>query len=372
MTSAHRRDDVRIYLKECRSLAEYGYQVSLVVADGRGDSTQEGVRIVDAGPRSGRRVGRALVTASRVFAAARRERASIYHLHDPELIPWGLLLRLSGAKVIYDAHENLPHDILAKRYLPRYATRVLSAAIDPCELIAARLLGAVVAATPDILDRFHSVHLREGVYNFPLSGELSQPSSNWEWRANQACYVGGISIDRGIREIARAAQLCRSRVVMAGPLWDGLTLEQAEQLSGWTCIDYRGSISRGAVADLMGSSRIGIVTFLPTPGNINALPNKLFEYMSAGIPVVASHFRQWREIVLDTQCGLCVDPCDPAAIAAAIDHFINDPELAERCGRNGAEAVEAQFNWSAQARKLTTFYQKIKPSRPDPDLRSGP
>lgn len=363
LTSAHSRDDVRIFLKECRSLAAAGFDVSLIVADGRGAALLDGVRVIDVGPRSAGRAGRALLTAARIFAAARHLRADIFHLHDPELIPWGLLLRLSGARIVYDAHENLPHDILAKHYLPAALTRPTSFAVGHCELLAARGFDAVVAATPDILRRFRDLPaLRAGVYNFPLADEL-RCAASWGSRRRQACYVGGISVNRGARELVAAAAQCRAEIVLAGPFWDGLNEAQAAAMPGWTRVRYRGVVSRDEVAALMGSSRVGIVTFLPIVSHVNALPNKLFEYMSAGIPVVASDFPVWREIVEATGSGLCVDPRDPAAIATAVDRLSEDDEFGAQCGRNGARAIAGEFNWSTQAHKLLELYRELQPQR---------
>lgn len=363
LTSAHARNDVRIFLKECRSLAAAGFDVTLIVADGRGAAVVDGVSVVDVGARSGGRVGRALGTAARVFAAAQRLHADICHFHDPELLPWGLLLRAAGARVVYDAHENLPDDVLSKHYLPRVLLKPLSLIIGRCELLGARGMNGIVAATPDILQRFQRLPtLTAGIYNFPLDTELLQ-DGNWEGRQAQACYIGGISVNRGVRELAAAATRCQTKIVLAGPLWDGLTAQQAAGLEGWERIEYRGVIPRQEVADLMGRSRVGIVTFLPTVSHVNALPNKLFEYMSAGIPVVASDFPQWREIVTTSGAGLCVDPTDPRAIAAAVDRLAGDPVFGAQCGRNGARAVAEQFNWSTQARKLLALYQRLQSHR---------
>lgn len=363
LTSVHPRNDIRVFLKECRSAAAAGFEVFLVVADGQGPAFMDGVQIIDVGPRSGGRLGRAVLTGARVYAAARRLRADIYHFHDPELLPWGLLLRARGFRVVYDTHEHLPEDILTKHYLPSFARAPLSFLADHAERLAARGLSAVVAAYPHIERRFEQLTVRRvSICNYPLPEEL-QRAGSWQERRLQACYIGGISVNRGVRELVAAAALCRTQIVLAGPLWDRLTLDQVQALPGWERIEYRGVIPRTEVAELLGSSRVGIITFLPTISHVNAHPNKLFEYMSAGVPVVASDFPQWREIVAATGSGLCVDPRDPAAIAAAVDRLAEDEQLGARCGRNGARAVADQFNWSTQACKLLELYRGLQPRR---------
>jgi glycosyltransferase involved in cell wall biosynthesis len=364
MTSVHSRFDVRIHLKECRSLAAAGHEVTLLVADGEGPALAEGgVRIVDVGLRQKRRIRRAVLTGAAMWRAARRLRADVYHMHDPELLPWGVLLRLEGRTVIYDAHEHLADDILSKPYLSPGMMRVLVATVSPGELAMAGMMSAVVAATPAILARFAG-HARNpvGVYNFPLAHELAR-AGDWSKREGRACYVGGISISRGIRQIAAAATHCRTQIVLAGPLWDGLTEQSLAATPGWDRLCYVGPLSRRQVGELMGAARLGIVTFLPTPYHVESLPNKLFEYMSAGIPVVASNFPLWKSIVEETGSGICVDPLDPQAIAAAIDRLAGDDEYAARCGRNGMASVAREYNWARQAEKLLDLYRRLAPGQ---------
>lgn len=362
LTSVHERGDTRILLKQCASLASSGHEVFLIVADGKGEETRLGVRILDVGTSRGR-LGRMLGTTRRIAARARDLRADLYHIHDPELLPAGLLLKRSGARVVFDAHEDLPRQILSKPYIAPLARRPVAAATDHFERFACRRLDAVVAATPTIRERFARLGIAcVDVNNYPLSGEL-EAGIAWSGKAAQICYVGGITAIRGIRETVEAMALCKSdaRLSLVGTFAEPDIHAELGRRRGWARIDELGFLARPAVRAEMGRCVAGLVTFLPVPNHIEAQPTKLFEYMSAGLAVIASDFPLWREIVLGNECGLCVDPRDPAAIARAIDLLVLDPETARRMGENGSRAVATRYNWASEEKKLLALYDKLLP-----------
>jgi glycosyltransferase involved in cell wall biosynthesis len=109
----------------------------------------------------------------------------------------------------------------------------------------------------------------------------------------------------------------------------------------------------------MQSSFAGVVTFLPAPNNVDSQPNKMFEYMSAGIPVIGSHFPLWREIIEGNDCGICVDPANPAEIARAIDRLYRDQAAARAMGRRGRDTVLSRYNWEGEGAKLVSLYRSI-------------
>jgi len=363
LSSVHPRYDTRIFVKQCRSLAALGHAVTLVVADGRGDEHVNGVRIVDAGYLPGR-FRRVLRTTGRVLRAARRLDADLYHLHDPELIPAGLRLKRLGKVVIFDSHEDVPVQLLAKPYLGNWSRRLLSAGFAACEEYAYHRFDALVAATPYIRERLLRIHPNTvDVNNYPMLQEFDG-APDWDGKVAEVCYVGSISAIRGIRELVRACELLRSpaRLSLVGSFAEPALEREVAHFPGWKRVDAHGHLDRGGVQAALRRAVAGLVTLHPVANYLDALPVKMFEYMAAGLPVIASRFPLWQDIVEGNQCGVCVDPGNPAAIAAAIDHFCLHPQVARRMGENGRRAVETRYNWRGEAGKLASLYEALLPA----------
>jgi len=360
LSSAHSRFDTRIFIKQTSSLATHGYSVSLVVADGKGDEIKNGVAIADVGKSRGR-LSRIFRTTNRVFRKAVQLDADLYHLHDPELIPIGLKLKRMGKRVIFDAHEDVPKQMLGKPYLGPMRLRALAGAFSLYENFACAKFDGIVAATPYIRDKFLAINPRTvDINNFPVLGELDAAVA-WEAKRAEVCYVGGIGSIRGIRETVRAMELVQSgtRLNLGGRFFEPALEAEIRAAVGWSHVNELGFLDRVGVRDVMGRSVAGLVTLHPIINYLDALPVKMFEYMAAGIPPIASNFPLWREIVEGNNCGLCVDPLDPAAIAKAIDYLVTHPEEARRMGENGRKAVLATYNWSIEEKKLLDFYAMV-------------
>lgn len=369
LTTVHSRNDVRICLKQLTSLAKaLPYSVSLVVADGKSDSHGE-IPVYDLGATSGSRAGRLLLGSLRAFLFIRKLKPKLVHFHDPELIPLGMLLKLLGCKIIYDVHEDVPRQILSKRWIPWYLRRPVAFIVSTVEWFAARIVDAVIPATPKIAERFPRSKTVV-VQNFPIRSELILPNPQpYASRPQSFAYIGGIAKIRGAVEMVNTLQCLREvpdvRLLVAGG-FDPANLEtELRALPAWDLVEYKGFLNRSGVASLLGSVRAGLVVFHNCPNHFNAQPNKLFEYMAAGLPVIASDFPLWRQIVNGAACGLLVDPSKPQAIADAMRWILDHPAEAEAMGQRGRKAVEDAYNWECESEKLIELYRKLLQQRED-------
>lgn len=363
MTTVHPRDDARIRLKEVATLAgTLDADVRLYVQDGEGEAAPAGAyRVVDTGPRLSRLL-RMTLGAWRMMRAVRRAHPVVVHFHDPELLPWAMVLRLTGTKVVYDVHEDVPRQILHNTRIPVLVRRTLSPIVAMIEWVATRFFDGVVAATPEIASRFppKSTAL---VRNYPLIEEFAEPGSiPMRDRAPVFVYVGGLTRNRGLAVMVNAVERFadHSAVLrLAGEFATGEDRAIVEACARPAAIQHDGWVGRDAVAAMLSTAKAGLVTLLPIRAYVEARPVKMFEYMAAGLPVIASDFPRWREIVEDAACGLLVDPTDPDAIADAMQWIIDHPDEAATMGRKGREAIEKRYSWSSEAAALTALYRPI-------------
>lgn len=316
-------------------------------------------------PRPRNRWSRLVRTSVQVYAAARAERGELFHFHDPELLGVGLLLRWRGFQVIYDVHEDVPATMAYKYYIPAFLRPLCARVLDGVEKSAARRFSAVVVATPAIGDRFASVARRVVlVQNFPRREELADLGGvPYRLRQPQVAYLGVISEARGILQMVRAmgllSQSLGARLQLAGAFSPASLRARASREAGWDTVDELGVLSRADVGRLLGSAKVGLVLLHPERNYLVAYATKMFEYMAAGIPVIASDFPLWRRIVTQAGCGLLVDPLDPHQIKEAITYLLEHSEEAEAMGERGRQAIRDSFNWETEASKLIELYDSL-------------
>jgi glycosyltransferase involved in cell wall biosynthesis len=360
-TTVHPRDDSRIRSKELASLARaLDGEVALYVQDGLGDEIdpRHGYSVVDTGPRL-RRLPRMMLGGWRMFRAVLKARPRVAHFHDPELLPWAILLQLAGIKAVYDVHEDVPQQVKHNPSLPPLAQRLLPPFVSLAEWIGGHLISGFVVPTQTIFNRFPA-HKTVLVRNFPLLEELHMPASTpMRDRPLEFTYVGLISEVRNIYAMVEAVRRVQppAQLRLAGKFAVPETEAQARAMPDWPAVRYEGWKSRQGIADLLADGRAGLVILKPVEHEMVSLPIKLFEYMAAGLPVISSNFPVWREIVDSADCALLIDPLDLDAIVAAMQWVLDNPDEAEAMGRRGRKAVEDHYNWEPEGAALVTFYR---------------
>ena len=346
-TSAHDAHDDRIYLKECISLQKAGYDVYLAA---KGESTADrGIKMTGCGM-SGNRFERIFLFSRKVYKKALGADADIYHFHDPELLPYALKLKRNGKKVIFDSHEDVPSQILDKDWIPAFLRRVISGVYKRYESHVVKRLDAVVAATPHIAEQFKGRARRvEVVNNYPKLDDITFHDRPFAERERIVCYAGGISEQRGEKVMLEAVEGLDGTLILAG---------DHEKVRTGKAV-YTGKLNREQVNELYGRSMVGMVTLLPMANYIHSQPIKMFEYMAAGLPFVASDFPLWKSIVEENGCGICVDCGKTDEVKVAIRQLLDDPSKAQEMGRNGRKAVETKYNWGIEEEKLVSLYRDL-------------
>jgi len=359
LTSAHPRYDTRIFLKMCSSLTKK-FDVSLVVADGEGYENKNGVDIYDVGAKKKGRLSRMVNTVSAVFEKAKNLDVDLYHLHDPELIPIGLKLKKMGKIVIFDAHEDLPKQLRSKPYLNKLGRVVLPLFFEWYEKYACSKFDAVIAATPFITNKFLLINsVSVNINNYPILGELNN-TIKWEDKKNEVCYLGGIAEIRGIKEVIKAFSFTGNcRLNLAGRFSESSVEKEVKSWPEWSKVNELGFLNRQEVSDVLANSKAGLVTFHNVPNHVDAQPNKMFEYMSAGLPIITSNFPMWKDIVEGNKCGICVVPTSPEQISAAIEYLLARPEEAKKMAENGIAAVKDRYNWTVEEVQLVELYKRL-------------
>lgn len=363
ITSAHPPGDIRIFHKECLALARTGYEVTLLVNNGR-NLTREGVRIISVlSFRS--RWWRMLFSPWVMYFYALRCRAVLYHLHDPELLVTGLLLKISGKKVVYDAHEDTSLQVRSKYYLKPFLRRVVSRVIRKTEDLSSVAFDAIVAASAGVRENFPvktqpSVTL---VRNYPDLREFPRRDMGGDQQAKETphtiCYIGAISESRGLHNLLSSLDHHTARLEMAGPCYPPALADEIRRRDPDPRILYHGMLGRRGVQKVLQRSSVGLVVLPPSDNHLIALPLKMFEYMAAGLPVIASDFPLWRQIVEENGCGYCIEPGNAVLLGATVEYLLRRDELRAEMGANGRRAVEKFYNWADEEKRLLQLYENI-------------
>lgn len=358
MTTAHPAMDVRIFHREARTLTEAGLRVCIV---GRNDKSEnvDGVWI-EALPRYRNRLHRLRLGWS-AFQAGLKLGGKLFIFHDPELFWVALLLSFSRHKVVYDCHENLPSQVLQKDWIPGFLRRVLAPMVWVGEWLASRLISGVIVARDAVQPRFppsRTVLVR----NFPTASTLQKLGTGApvESRQNVVIYAGLLSANRGIRELIAAFSspgLANAELVLAGefsdPRFQSETLDSLPFNVRWV-----GQRSYADVLTLYKRAKVGALLLYPTPSHRYSLPVKLYEYLGAGLPVIASDFPEFADVV--EGCGLQVDPLNVDQVRRKLQELLSMPP-SQIAGMStiARNRVLSSLTWEPEGVRLKSFCTRL-------------
>ncbi len=359
ITSVHPRYDIRIFVKECKSIAEE-HNLSLIVADSKGDELKDGINIYDVGKVNGK-LKRILTVPKRIFIKVLELKPEVVHFHDPELIGIAYKLAKLGFKVIYDSHEDVPTQVLEKHWIPKLIRPLIAKLVDKKEAATLPNFAGVICATDKIASRLGKYNSNTiTVFNYPKLAEFQMKEVNWDTRRDSMCYVGSISEVRGIIDLIDSLNISKCHLDLAGLLSYPEMSDKMQASAGFEHVTYHGVLNRQEVCNLLSQVKIGFTVLPKTPPSYESLPTKLFEFMMAGIPVICSDFPILKPIVEGNNCGLMIRPSDPKLIAEATLWLMNNPDEAKRMGERGREAALKYYNWEAEIPKLLQFYNRLK------------
>jgi glycosyltransferase involved in cell wall biosynthesis len=366
ITSVHRWDDTRIFYKECCTLVEAGWAVSLIAANGT-PGMHKGVKLVVVKNTRTSRLYRATVVAWRILRSALKEKPNVVHFHDPELIWVGLVLRVFGKKVVYDVHENLRAQIEDKPWLrfPK-TTRWL---YGLAERISVRSFSIVIAAD-SFTPTFAAYGIRPvPVLNFPQVEALQQLNVVSANRAEKdgILYVGLVSEGRCFIDIVRALHLLKTRNIRyqmhaVGPMEEGL---QA-RLEGMT--EYRevkdqihlyGRLPVFEAYRMAEKCSIALSLLKPLPNYTRSISTKVFEYMSLGIPFITSRFPVY-QFIEDEKLGVLCNAEDYRDIADKLHYLMTGGAQIEDMIQRSKRVVVEKYSWESQAAKLKALYMELE------------
>ncbi|MCW9044078.1 MAG: glycosyltransferase [Pseudopelagicola sp.] len=347
----------------------YPGRVALFVMDGQGDAQDDrsSLRIVDMGARPRGRIARMLKGNWRAFRAVRSAAPSIAQFHDPELIPAGLLLTLTGVRVIYDIHEDVPKQVLSKAYIrPAALRRVISGVVRRVERFAVNRFAAAVVAVESIGKRFPKEKVLL-IRNFPRADLMTrsrQPADpDKRFVIN---YAGSLTRLRGIPDLVAAMEHLpdHAELQLLGN-WHPATLEEeCRALPGWSKCQFLGRVPHDEVVQHMQDAHLGVQLTHDIPNHTGGLATKVFEYLFLGVPVLMSDTAEKRHIYDDLVSY--AEPANPSAIAAAIREIMANYEPLRARTENNTPRVRATYSWEAEAARLGDTYDKLLSGKKSP------
>lgn len=357
------RYDVRIFERECVSLAKSGIDVTLIVADGKAAESKDGVHIQSIDYQAKNKIDRAINSVKSALMTGLEVDADVYHLHDPELLRIIKPLKRKGKKVIFDSHEFTKQQILSKPYLQHWIRKIASYCYGRYENNALKIVdGIICPCTYEGKDYFSSQNTEKVIIgNFPFVSKYENVVSKRDNNVEKCvCYLGSISKARGIIQMLKAVAKAKRKLVLIGKMDDSLKNE-LEKMPEYQYVDYKGTMPHEVAIAEASKCSVGLSLLLNDGQYFKCdnLPTKTYEYMMLGMPVVMSDAPYWKKLLEKYTFGLAVNPKDASAVADAINKILSNDTLREKMSDEGRRAIIGEMSWEKESQKLISLYYRI-------------
>lgn len=363
LSSVHPSNDTRIFYKICTSLYNAGYSVDLIIQHDKCE-IKEGINII-ALPIAKKKSDRLFKIIPKLIRLCfQYPKETIFHFHDPELIPVGLLLKLRKYKVIYDVHEDVPKDLLTKEWIPKRLRKGLSKVVESLEKYSSECFDGIITVVDTISERFSNYnHNVIQIRNYPILKENS-PENGIKKSISKKyiIYIGDLTTRRGIPKLVDAIDLVEDRNVelwLGGNFSEKDLFETVKEKKGWNRTKHLGWVKQEEINEILKDAICGLLTLEVIPTHDESLNVKMFEYMMAEIAVVSTKLSVPSLVIEESKCGIILNEHTPKKIANAVNYLTKNIEEAKRMGKNGKKAVLLKYTWDIEQKKLLAFYLSI-------------
>lgn len=363
ITTVHHPYDPRIYYKQCLSLHEAGYDVTLI-SQTTGDKIEMKMPIKHIPVKKyASRLKRMIFGTWDAYKKAKKQKADVYVFHDPELLFVASLLKKRNNIVVYDIHEDYITSILQKDYLKQPVKKLIAT----CYTILERALTRKMEMS--LAEKYYQDKYERGVciLNYPLLNEkMKHLDRQQQSPVNKVLYTGNVTVERGALIHATLPKMDPNLEVQfigkcPSSLAEKMRLEAEDKTSQLHIEGIDSFVVKERIEEVYMSKRwlAGVALFPPTEHYMKKELTKFFEYMNAGLPIICSNFPVWKEFIQKYECGVAIDPYDEQAIKQAINTLKDNPALAYQMGENGRRAVVEELNWEVEKGKLLRWYDDL-------------
>lgn len=363
--SGYHRTDARVFQRQCKSLKNAGFEVSLLTNDGEPEEVIDGIKVYHTKKYWPSRIKVLLFAKQQFLSSALDIDADIYQMHSPELISLGIALQQKGKKVVYDAHEDLPRHIMEKEWLPVVFRKPISWITEKFMNKSLAKYDGIVSPHTHVVQYLSKINKNvELVANFPIIvSHFAFTEEEYLQRDKIMCYTGTVYSYSNQEVILDAiSQIHGVKYEIAGYI-DPNHLAELSKHKVFDRVNFLGRIPWAQMQNFYHKTIMGVVIYdykLNLGYKLGSYgTNKIFEYMEAGLPFICTDYILWKEIIDDYKCGLYVEPGNVDQIKNAIQYLLDHPKIAFEMGQNGRRAVNEKFNWRSQEISYVEMFNKM-------------